>query len=86
MEGLLSLAIPITQPGMFLSHPPIAIRPSYPKQPTTVSIESAITSLDTSEYFIPWVPIDMPSDTVMVLNRTPLPPDVSTDFSTTSAS
>ena len=86
MDGLLSLAIPITQPGIFLSQPPIAITPSYPRHPTTVSIESAITSLDTSEYFIPCVPIEIPSDTVIVLKSTPFPPDESTDFSTTSAS
>ena len=44
-----SRAIAITQPGMFLSQPPMATRPSKPSAPTTVSIESAITSRDTSE-------------------------------------
>ena len=39
----------IMQPGMFLSQPPIATSPSKPWAPTTVSIESAITSRDTSE-------------------------------------
>jgi hypothetical protein len=39
----------ITQPGMFLSHPPIATKPSNPSAATTVSIESAMTSRDTSE-------------------------------------
>ena len=39
----------ITQPGMFLSQPPIATSPSKPCAPTTVSIESAITSRETSE-------------------------------------
>jgi len=43
-------------------------------QPTTVSIESAITSRDTSEYFIPSVPIEMPSEMVMVLKTIALPP------------
>ena len=43
-------------------------------QPTTVSIESAITSRETSEYFIPSVPIEMPSDMVIVLNTIDLPP------------
>jgi hypothetical protein len=42
---------------MFLSQPPIATRPSKPSAPITVSIESAITSRDTSEYFMPSVPI-----------------------------
>ena len=35
---------------------------------------------------MPWVPIEMPSDTVIVLKSTPLPPDTFTEFSTTSAS
>ena len=34
----------------------------------TVSMESAITSRDTSEYFMPSVPIEMPSEMVMVPN------------------
>ena len=76
--------MPIRHPGMFLSHPPIAINPSYPRQPTTVSIESAITSLETREYFIPCVPIEMPSETVIVLNKTPLPPDAFIESSTNS--
>ena len=59
---------------MFLSQPPIATRPSKPSAPITVSIESAITSRDTSEYFMPSVPIEMPSETVMVPNATGLPP------------
>ena len=45
-----------------------------PSAPTTVSIESAITSLDTNEYRIPGVPILIPSDTVMVPNGTAFPP------------
>ena len=53
--------------------------------PTTVSIESAITSLETNENFIPCVPIDIPSDTVIVLKRTPLHPDASIELSTRSA-
>src|SRR5690554_5870067 len=52
---------------MFLSQPPMATRPSKPSQPATVSMESAITSRDTSEYFIPSVPLAMPSEMVMVL-------------------
>jgi hypothetical protein len=39
----------IAHPGMFLSQPPMATKPSKPSAPTTVSIESAITSRDTSE-------------------------------------
>jgi len=62
------------QAGMFLSQPPMVTSASKPWQPTTASMESAMTSRDTSEYFIPSVPIEMPSDMVMVLNTTALPP------------
>ena len=62
--GTLQRAIAITAPGMFLSQPPIATRPSIHWPFTQVSIASAITSRDTSEYFIPSVPIPMPSETV----------------------
>ena len=39
----------MAQAGMFLSQPPIATKPSKPCAPTTVSMESAITSRETSE-------------------------------------
>ncbi len=38
------------------------------------STESAITSRDTSELFMPWWPIAMPSVTVMVVNSLGVPP------------
>jgi hypothetical protein len=47
--GRLSRAIAIAQPGMFLSQPPMATMPSNPSAPATVSMESAITSRETSE-------------------------------------
>ena len=59
-------AIAIIAPGMFLSQPPMASTPSMLCAPQTVSIESAMTSRETREYFIPSVPIEMPSLTVMV--------------------
>ena len=59
-------AIAIIAPGMFLSQPPMATTPSMLWAPQAVSIESAMTSRETSEYFIPSVPIEMPSLTVMV--------------------
>src|SRR5688500_8121353 len=74
------------QPGMFLSQPPIATMPSKPSQPATVSIESAITSRDTSEYFIPSVPIEMPSEIVIVPKITPLPPASFTPMEASTAS
>ena len=63
---MFSRAIAIIAPGMFLSQPPIASTPSMLCAPHAVSIESAMTSRETSEYFIPSVPIEMPSLTVMV--------------------
>ena len=84
-EGRLSLARPITQPGIFLSQPPIATTPSNPWHDVTVSIESAITSLETREYFIPSDPIEIPSDMVIVLKITPLPPALLTPFSASLA-
>ena len=64
----------IKAPGMFLSQPPMATKPSKPSQPTTVSMESAMTSRETREYFIPSDPMEMPSETVMVLKMMALPP------------
>ena len=66
MAGMFIRAIAIIAPGMFLSQPPIATTPSMLSAPHAVSIESAMTSRETSEYFIPSVPIEMPSLTVMV--------------------
>ncbi len=76
----------IRQPGMFLSQPPIATRPSNASQPATVSMESAITSRETSEYFIPSVPMEMPSEIVIVPKMTGLPPAASTPVATSRAS
>src|SRR5947207_2412387 len=57
-------AIAIMPPGMFLSQPPTTNAPSIAWPLTLVSIASAITSRDTSEYFIASVPMPMPSVTV----------------------
>src|SRR3990170_4842602 len=57
-------AMAIMPPGMFLSQPPITTTPSIAWPLTEVSIASAITSRDTSEYFIASVPMPMPSVTV----------------------
>jgi hypothetical protein len=66
MAGMFIRAIAIIAPGMFLSQPPTAITPSMLSACTAVSIESAITSRDTSEYFMPSVPMEIPSETVIV--------------------
>ena len=39
-------------------------------------MESAITSLETREYLIPFVPIDIPSETLIVLKIMDLPPEL----------
>src|SRR5262245_41844276 len=54
-------AIAVIPPGMFLSQPPTTSTPSIAWPFTLVSIASAITSRDTSEYFIASVPMPMPS-------------------------
>src|SRR5260370_38680225 len=64
----------IMGPGMFLSEPPMVTKPSMPWQATTVSMESAMTSRETREYFMPSVPIEMPSEIVMVSKMMALPP------------
>src|SRR5437867_1525506 len=55
-------------PGMFLSQPPTATRPSMCSALTTVSMASAMTSRETREYFMPSVPIEIASLTVGVPN------------------
>ena len=76
----------IRQPGMFLSQPGIATRPSYHWACMTVSIESAMMSRDGSEKLMPSVPIEMPSLTPMVLNRMPTIPAAVTPSRTLAAS
>ena len=73
-EGRSSRAIAMTVPGMVLSQPESVTRPSkwYPR--ATSSMESATTSLLTSDAFIPAVPMVMPSETAMVLNSRAAPP------------
>ena len=69
---------------MFLSQPGSETFASYHCALITVSIESAIRSLDWSEKLMPSVPIDMPSETPMVLKRMPTSP-ASTTLSLTAA-
>ena len=64
MPGTFMRAMAIIAPGMFLSQPPMASTPSIAWPLTDVSMASAITSRDTSEYFIASVPMPMPSVTV----------------------
>ncbi len=61
MAGTLARSMPIMPPGMFLSQPPMTITPSIHWPPTQVSTQSAMTSRDTRLYFMPSVPMAMPS-------------------------
>ncbi len=61
-------------PGMFLSQPPTTSTPSMHCPFTDVSIASAITSRETSEYFMPSVPMPMPSVTVGMPNTCGIAP------------
>src|SRR6266853_2250259 len=67
-------AIAIIAPGMFLSHPPTQSTPSISWPFTAVSIASAMTSRETSEYFMPSVPMPMPSVTVGTPNTCGIAP------------
>ncbi len=60
-------------PGMFLSQPPIVTSPSMCSPNATSSTESAIISRETSDAFIPSVPIEMASEMVMVPNSIGIP-------------
>lgn len=64
MPGTFMRASAIMHPGMFLSQPPTATTPSICWPLTATSIKSAITSRETSEYFMPSVPMPIPSVTV----------------------
>ncbi|MCY1366522.1 hypothetical protein D9M69_534190 [compost metagenome] len=86
MAGTLARNMPISPPGMFLSQPPMTSTPSIHWPCTQVSMQSAITSRLTSEYFMPSVPIAMPSEMVGVPNTWALPPASSMPAMAASAS
>src|SRR3990167_7254050 len=85
IAGRFKRPIAIKQPGMFLSQPGSAMSPSYHCAPMTVSIESAMISRDGNEYDMPSVPMEMPSDTPMVLKRMPTSPAAVTPSFTCAA-
>jgi len=74
MLGTLARSMPIMPPGMFLSQPPMTTTPSIHWPCTQVSTQSLMTSRLTSEYFMPSVPMAMPSEIVGVPNTCELPP------------
>ena len=78
--------IAIMPPGMFLSQAPNTNTPSIIWLCVAVSIASAITSRETSEYFIPSVPMLIPSVTVITPNICGMPPASLIDTAARSAS
>ena len=75
----------MTVPGIVLSHPDKAMSPSNMFPIVTSSMESAITSRLTSDAFIPWLPMVIPSEIETVLNSMGVPPDSRTPSFTYSA-
>ena len=69
-----SRASAITAAGIVLSQPTMQTSPSNRWPRATSSIESAITSRETSEARMPDVPIETPSETAIVLNSIGVPP------------
>ena len=73
-DGRFSRASPMTVPGIVLSHPESATTASNIWPRATSSTESAMTSRLIREAFIPSVPIEMPSETAIVLYSIGVPP------------
>ena len=67
-------AAAIIIPGTILSQLGMQTTPSKQCARSMVSTQSAISSRDASEYFIPPCPMAMPSSTPMVLNSNGTPP------------
>ena len=76
----------ITAAGMVLSQPTRQTRPSNRWPRAASSIESAMTSRETSEQRMPSVPIETPSDTEIVFSSTGVPPASRTPAFTCTAS
>src|SRR6516165_1636621 len=74
IDGTLQRIIPIITPGSVLSQPPKPISASYARPWTTASIESAISSRENSENFMPSWFMLMPSETETVANSRGVPP------------
>ncbi len=70
---------------MFLSQPGITMHASYHWAHITVSIESAMRSRNCSEKLMPSVPIEIPSETPIVLKRIPKRPAACIPFLTSAA-
>ena len=84
MVGRFRRAAAIRRPGTFLSQFGIMTRPSKPWALTMASVESAMRSLVTREYFMPSWPMAMPSQTAMAGNTIGVPPPMATPMRTAS--
>jgi hypothetical protein len=73
-DGTFNRQSAMTVPGMVLSHPDKATTPSKRCPRATSSMESAMTSRLMSDAFMPSVPMEMPSETAMVLYSIGVPP------------
>jgi hypothetical protein len=73
-----SRAIAITAAGIVLSQPTIPTSASKQWPRATSSMESAMTSRDTSEVRIPGEPMVIPSEIAIVLISMGVPPDART--------
>ncbi|MPM76159.1 hypothetical protein SDC9_123155 [bioreactor metagenome] len=82
--GILTLAAAINSPGTFLSQLGTITRPSKQWAIAIASVESAIRSLVTREYFIPSCPMAIPSHTAIAGNTTGVPPAIATPNLTAS--
>jgi hypothetical protein len=84
--GRSTRASAISAPGTVLSQPTRQTSASKSCACTISSIESAITSRETSEARMPGVPCDWLSDTAIVLNSSGTPPAAATAPAACSAS
>ena len=82
--GTLILAAAINKPGTFLSQLGIITRASNAWAKAMASVESAIRSRVTNEYFMPLCPIAIPSHTAIAGNTIGVPPAIETPILTAS--
>ena len=84
MVGMFSRAAAMSRPGTFLSQLGTITRPSNWWAVTMASVESAMRSRVTREYFMPTWPMAMPSHTAMAGKTTGVPPAARTPSFTAS--
>ena len=84
IAGRFRRAAAMSRPGTFLSQFGTITRPSKPCAIAMHSVESAIRSRVTSEYFMPAWPMAMPSHTAIAGNTAGVPPAIATPSLTAS--